>query len=147
MSENNENQNKLKSFKDVESFEDLDFSKVELVRGQTPADIKEKCLQLCKDYLSGNWSQQTIDSIEVNRITGGLMNQLYYCGIKEPNTEEVVPQEVTVRLYGLNIFDFCDPQRIRDTVISLIFSEQKLGPKVYGIFEGGLIQKFYKVYF
>ena len=51
------------------------------------------------------------------RTRFGLMNQLYYCGIKEPNTEEVVPQEVTVRLYGLNIFDFCDPQRIRDTVI------------------------------
>ena len=138
-------ENEKKSFKDVNSIDEMDFTKLELIRGETPSDIKERCLQLCKDYLSGNWSQQTLDTIDVRRVTGGLMNQLYYCGINEPNNGEGVPQEVAIRLYGPNIFEFCDKHRIRDTIVSLIFSQKNLGPKIYGVFEGGLIQKFYKV--
>ena len=135
---------RLKSFKDIKSLDELDFDKIELVSGETPTDIKDKCLQLCKDYLSGNWAQQTIDSIQVRRITGGLINQLYYCGISQPNNSEDVPQEVAVRLYGDNILG-SDEGRLRDTVLALIFSEKNLGPKVYGLFEGGQILKYYKV--
>ncbi len=43
---NNNEKNKLK---DIQSIDDLDFDKIELKRGETPPDIKEKCLQLCKD--------------------------------------------------------------------------------------------------
>ena len=138
----------LKSFKDIKdikSIDDLDFDKIELIRGETPTDIKEKCLNLCKDYLSGNWTQQTIDTIEVRRVTGGLVNQLYYCGITQPNNDESVPQEVAVRLYGENLLGSEDKGRIRDAVISLTFSQNNLGPKIYGLFESGQMQKFYKV--
>ena len=138
---------KLKSFKDIKSIDDLDFDKIELIRGQTPTDIKEKCLKLCKDYLSGNWSEQTIDSIEVRRVTGGLVNQLYYCGITKPNTNAEVPQEVAIRLYGEISFLGAEEGRIRDTVIALVFSQNKLGPQIYGLFEGGQIQRFYKVFY
>ena len=140
-----ENKSKLKSFKDIKSIEELDLTQVELIRGETPSDINEKCLQLCKHYLSGNWSQQTVDTIVVKRITGGMINQLYYCGIKEPDNNENVPQEVAIKLYGKNLFESFESSRTRDVVIALIFMDKNLGPKIYGLFEEGQIQKYYKV--
>ena len=140
-----DDKNKLKSFKDIKSIDELDFSQLELIRGETPPDINEKCLQLCKDYLSGNWSQQTVDTIVVKRITGGMVSQLYYCGIKEPDNNEDVPQEVAIKLYGKNSSESFESSRIRDVVIALVFSEKNIGPKIYGLFEEGQIQKYYKV--
>ena len=145
MTENNENKNQLKSIKDIKSVEDLDLDKLELIRGKTPPDIKEQCLKLCRDYLSGNWSQQTVDTIQVKRITGGLLNQLYYCAITEPDSSCGVPQEVAIRLYGHNVFESTDKERVRDLVVSVIFSMNGLGPKLYGICERAQILKFYKV--
>ena len=136
---------KLKSFKDVQSIEDLNFDKIEMIRGETPNNIEEMCLQFCKDYLSGNWSQQTVETITVKRITGGMVNQMYHCAINDPDHSQEVPQEVSVRLYGKPILDVSDKTRIRDVVISLIFSERNIGPKVYGIFEQGQTLKYYKV--
>ena len=129
----------------VKSLDELDFDKMEMVRGHTPNNIEELCLQLCKDYLSGNWSKQTVDTITVKRLTGGMMNQMYYCVIKDPDHSEKVPQEVAIRLYGKPPVDETDKSRLRDLVISLIFSEKNIGPKVYGIFEQGQILKYYKV--
>ena len=82
----------------VKSLDELDFDKMEMVRGHTPNNIEELCLQLCKDYLSGNWSKQTVDTITVKRLTGGMMNQMYHCSIKDPDHSEKVPQEVAIRL-------------------------------------------------
>ena len=115
---------------------------------ETPEDIKEKCLKLCQDYLFGNWRRQTLDTIEVRRISGGLTNQLYYCSIIEKTAEEDVPQEVVIRLYGRKYFDSCENdgyERLSDVVIGLMVSETNLGTKIYGVFEEGQIQKFYKV--
>ena len=135
-------------FKNIKSIDDLDFSDLsQMGRGKTPDDIQEKCLNLCKDYLCGNWCQQTVQSIEVRRITGGLVNQIYFCGIREPDSNANVPQEVALRFYGDFLIQFLDNTegRLPDIIISLIYSEKKLGPKLYGVFEGGQIQKFYKV--
>ena len=55
MTESEENGVKggLESLKNLKSIDDWDFHNVEQIRGQTPHDINEKCLKLCKDYLSG----------------------------------------------------------------------------------------------
>ena len=137
--------NEFKKFSDINSIEDIDFAKMELIRGETPADIKEKCLRVCKDYLSGNWCQQTTDTITVRRITGGMINQLYYCAINEldRNNSGVVAQEVAIKWYGQNIYKDFEKSRTRDVVNALIFSENKLGPKIYALFEEGQIQKYY----
>ena len=131
---------------DNPSVEETDWTKVKLERGKTPDDIKQKCFQLCRDYLASNWLNVTIDEIEVKRISGGLTNQLYYCGIDEQKrlSETKVPQEVAIRLYSSKHFG--DNERLSDTVIALLVSQNKLGPKIYGLFEGGQIQKYYKVY-
>ena len=146
----------LNNMKDFSDFNDIDFDKIDLIRGETPVDIQERCLQLCKDYLAANWLQQTVDTIEVRRVSGGMTNQLYYCGIKSPTTDvnsnidtNGVPQEVAIRLYGPKYFNNTDcggNERLTDIVIALMVSQNKLGPKIYGLFEGGQIQAFYKVW-
>ncbi|CAG2181819.1 unnamed protein product, partial [Oppiella nova] len=75
-----------------------------------------------------------------------MTNQLYYCGIAEHSATSSAPQEVAVRLYGPKYFNNTDHEgneRLKDTIISLMISENKLGPKVYGLFEHGQILKYY----
>ncbi|XP_054157313.1 choline/ethanolamine kinase-like [Oppia nitens] len=119
---------------------------IEIIRGETPADINDKCLQLCKDYLAGDWLNQTLDTIEVTRISGGYCNQLYRCAISNPkNLDE--PHEVAVRLYQSKWFNKENSggfERLNDIVITVFISQHKLGPKVLGLFDGGEIQLFYK---
>ncbi|XP_054157316.1 choline kinase A2-like [Oppia nitens] len=145
---NNSNSNAIKETKNIQNItkiEDLDFENINLFRGETPTDIKNQCLQLCKDYLSGEWIQQTVDTITITRIMGGLTNQLYYCGINEPNQTSKIPQEVAVKLYGKKSIKNSDNyERLPDVIIDLLVSENELGPKVYAIFEHGQILKYYK---
>ena len=138
----------LKDIKDIKSLEKFNFEEAELFCGDTPKDIEKMCLQYCKDYLSGNWCQQTVDTITVKRIIGGMVNQMYHCAINNPDHSQDVPQEVAIRLYGSEnkmITEELGKSKLRDMIIALIFSEKNLGPKVYGLFEEGQILKYYKV--
>jgi len=133
----------------AEDQNDLDLGKIEIFRGATPQDIKQRCHQLCKDYIGGNWLKVNTDEIEVKRLSGGFTNQLYYCAISKP-VQPIgdEPQEVAIRLYGgkhfINVG--CEEnERLTDVVIALLVSQYKLGPKIYGLFEGGQIQQYYKV--
>jgi len=150
MSIETENNTKTKKMmKDMTSLGDLED--LNPIRGETPVDIRERCLQLCRDYLSGNWRQQTVDTIDVRRVSGGMTNQMYYCGITCPSKEHQsvgVPQEVAVRLYGPKYFNNSDcdgNERLTDVIVSVMVSQNNLGPKVYALFDGGQIQAYYKV--
>ena len=130
--------------------QDIDFSKLTFERGETPDGIKQQCFKLCQDYLAGNWLQVGLDDVEVKRLSGGLTNQLYYSAINEGkrvnDTKE--PQEVAIRLYSAkhyNNYDQSANERLTDTVIAILVSENGIGPKIYGIFDGGQIQGYYKV--
>ena len=65
-------------------------------RGEDPNEYKEKCLRLCQTYLSGHLLRLGLNAIEVERLTGGLTNQIYRCkalttdGVVSDETEEVV---------------------------------------------------------
>ncbi|XP_054157312.1 choline/ethanolamine kinase-like [Oppia nitens] len=137
---------KYKNLKDFETYEEFDMRLIEQIRGETPADINDKCLQLCKDYLAGDWLNQTLDTIEVTRISGGFSNQLYRCAISNPiNLDK--PHEVAVRLYQSKWFNTENSggfERLNDIVVEILISQHKLGPKVLGLFDGGEIQLFYK---
>jgi hypothetical protein len=64
----------------------------------------------------------------------------------QPNGDEI--QEVAIRLYGRKYFNNlnCEGnERLTDVIIALLVSEYKLGPKIYGLFESGQIQHYYKV--
>jgi len=133
----------------AQDLDDLDLSKLEILRGVTPDDIKQKCFDLCKDFIGRVWLKVNIDDIEVKRLSGGFTNQLYYCAISkpmQPNGDEI--QEVAIRLYGRKYFNNlnCEGnERLTDVIIALLVSEYKLGPKIYGLFESGQIQHYYKV--
>jgi len=132
-----------------DDIKNTDFSKIEILRGTTPENIKQRCYDLCKDYLAGVWLKVEIDQIEVKRLSGGFTNQLYYCAISKPiksNNDE--PQEVAIRLYGgkhFNNLDCGQNERLTDVIIALLVSQCKLGPKIFGLFEDGQIQQYYKV--
>ena len=137
----------LLSMKDVKNVDDFSFDKVEMLRGITPENLNEKCLELCQNYLGGIWLKQTVDTIQVKRLSGGLTNQMYYCGLNDQANAEGVPHEVVVRFYGSKHWNYEEGanERLPDVIINLMLSENNLGPKIYGIFENGEIQGFYKV--
>ena len=142
-------ENGFKSLADLKgvNLAEIDFNDFNLIRGNTRG-IEQKCLKLCKEYLASNWNQQTIDTIEVRRISGGMTNQLYYCGIKSPCTSSNISQEVAIRFYGEKYYNKSNAdskQRLTDVVIALLVSENQLGPKICGVFEEGQIHQFYKV--
>ncbi|XP_054157293.1 choline/ethanolamine kinase-like [Oppia nitens] len=118
---------------------------LKLERGQTIDNFKQKCYELCQQYLGGIWLNTTIDEVEVRRLSGGLTNQLYYCAINKTtgNTSgDDIPHEVVVRFYQEK--HFSENERMSDTVIAVLISGNNLGPKLYGIFPGGQIQKYYQ---
>ena len=118
------------------------------LRGKTPENIREQCYQLCREYLAGIWLRVSIDQIVVNRISGGLTNQLYYCAIEESSrtTGAKEPQEVAIRLYGDKHFNNSETnERLSDIIIAILVSENSLGAKIYGIFDRGQILDYHKV--
>src|SRR5687768_10346411 len=69
-------------------------------RGDTPEDIKKRCAKLCADFLTGMWSEVDEDSIIVERVSGGLANQNYYCALPENvKTIDGEPKEVMIKIY------------------------------------------------
>ena len=138
--------NERKSLEDVKHIDELSYDKMDAQKGETPVDIREKCLKLCQEHLGKVWLEQTIDTIQLRRISGGLTNQLYYCSVAQPSAEAVVPEEVAIRLYGPKYFNNEEEnERLTHLVIALMVSKMGLGPKIHGIFEQGQIQAFYKV--
>ena len=135
---------------DNQGQQSIDYSNTKLQRGPTPPNIEETCLQLCQQYLGGVWVTLTIDEIKVERLSGGLTNQMYYCAIDDnkQRCDAEEPQEVAILLYGHKFFNNSTNEsnkRLTDTIIALQMSEKGLGPKVYGLFERGQILKYYKV--
>ena len=130
---------------------EFDFKNSEFSRGETPKDIEIKCHNLCGEYLGGAWLEITPQEMVFRRIKGGLTNQLYYCGIPDGvQLEDDEPNEVAIRIYGekhLYNEDDEDKMRLNDAVISILMSESKIGPKIYGVFKGGEIQGYIQVCF
>jgi choline/ethanolamine kinase len=123
------------------------------LRGQTPDNIKSLALQTCDQYLAGIWSNISEDQIIVDRISGGLTNQIYSVTLTDDvvpkkEEEENQPRKVILRLYGekhmQNSEDLKDirNQRLSDAVIGVLLEERNLGPKLYGVFPRGELQEF-----
>ena len=120
------------------------------VRGEDVPDIEHKCLSVCQKYLSGIWSELTVDDIEVKRLTGGMSNINYHCKALHSKAKECnETQEVVIRYYGVkydwSLSPIPDDDRLADGVIGLLASEKGLGAQVYGLFNEGQIQKYYPV--
>lgn len=132
----------------IENISKIKLEDLVILKGATPEDIQRRAHQLCSEYLGGAWTEINVDQLVLTRISGGFTNQLYYCSLPDgmsPTGDE--PKEVVLRIYGPKHFGTWDHanERFSDTVVSVLMSEKGLGPKIYGIFPDGEIQKYYKV--
>ena len=140
----------IKLVEEANDFHDLISKLPNLVRGEDVPDIEQKCLSLCQKYLSGIWSELTVDDIEVKRLTGGMSNINYHCKALHSKTEySNEAKEVVIRFYGVK-YDWSlgyntDNDRLGDGVVALLASEKGFGAHVYGLFNEGQIQKYYPV--
>jgi hypothetical protein len=132
----------------MEKIANIKFEDSNLLRGATPDDIKHKAHKLCCEYLAGAWLRITADQMVLSRISGGFTNQLYYCGLPDGvKTISDEPREIALRLYGPKHFGTWDEgsERFTDSVCTIIMSDIKVGPKIYGVFPQGEIQEYYRV--
>ncbi|KAI1304233.1 Choline/ethanolamine kinase [Halotydeus destructor] len=100
----------------------------------------ESAKKLCSQFLTGNWT--LTDSIGAKVLTGGYCNVLILCELPEHLcTQATVPWKVLVRfITGVNTYS-----TIGEAAEALLFrtlAEAGLGPKLYGVFEGGRLEEF-----
>ncbi|XP_035220910.1 choline kinase alpha-like [Stegodyphus dumicola] len=70
-----------------------------------------------------------------------MSNLLYYCSLPETHTPLVgEPHQVLMRMYG-QIHEGAEA-KVTESVIFMMLSERKLGPKLYGIFPGGRLEEY-----
>lgn len=128
----------------------------EIKRGETPADINKKCLDVVQSYLAGVWLKAADETeITVSRISGGLTNQIYRVQLNDSVLKRVketdvveTPTDVAIKFYMSKLianYNKEDDERLSDTIVLTILSELGLGPKVYGIFAGGYVQEYVDV--
>lgn len=121
------------------------------VRGETPADIEQRCLTLCRDYIAGVWKDvKSTKEITVTRITGGLTNQLYRVKLNDAQvcSESKVPTDVAVKLYQkkhVSVGDDGLGDHLNDIIVLTLTSQTGIGPRVLGIFNEGNIQVYHEV--
>ncbi|CAG2103197.1 unnamed protein product [Medioppia subpectinata] len=115
--------------------------------------IESKCLEMCRKYVAGIWSQVTAADIRCTRFTGGLVNSTYLCQIIatiSPNTcahQTDEPRELVVRFngpkFGIKLFDPKCP-RFTDAIIAPLVSALGLGPRLYGLDPTGQVLHYYR---
>jgi len=69
---------------------------------------------------------------------------LYICSL--PDTHKPIgdePRDALLRLYGQTIDG--DDYKVTNSLITMLLSERRLGPKLYGVFAGGRIEEYIPV--
>lgn len=134
--------------------------------------MKEKAYELCKKFIGGAWKEISPSDMIFRRIrfvdrsmgdwsnrlcsflatmftcSGGLTNLLYYCGLPtswQPIAGE--PNDLLLRLYGKIHEDGTGDAVVKESVIFMLLSERRLGPKLYGVFSGGRLEEYIPVSF
>lgn len=118
-------------------------------------ELLSLALEQSKRFVAG-WQDLTEKDIKLSVITGGLTNRLYKISIEpelaaklNPDTsgdegstppDAVVPHQVLFRVYGAGTENFFD--RENEHRIFKHFSDRRMGPYLYGIFDGGRIEEF-----
>ena len=114
--------------------------------------MKDQAYAICRDFLSGSWKKISSDDMVFESVTGGLSNVLYRCSL--PSTLSPLngePSQVLLRMYGQlhsnekSSGPGSELTTITDSVIFMLLSERKLGPKLYGIFPGGRLEEYIPV--
>lgn len=103
--------------------------------------LKKKAYVLCKEFLGGQWKEISFEEFQCSEVSGGFSNTLYRCSLPE-NIAKIskIPGQILLRIYG-PIQD--DPNVVvAEAVTFMLLSERRLGPKLYGLFQGGRLEEF-----
>uniref|UniRef100_A0AC35TLD5 Choline/ethanolamine kinase n=1 Tax=Rhabditophanes sp. KR3021 TaxID=114890 RepID=A0AC35TLD5_9BILA len=101
--------------------------------------FKSKCVALVRNYLGGAWLNVRHADCDIKQITGGMSNILFKIDL--PDNISVIgnqPKSTLLRLHGTDNA----MALIIDTIIFTILSERQMGPKLYGIFDGGRFEEY-----
>ncbi|XP_015783923.2 choline/ethanolamine kinase [Tetranychus urticae] len=101
--------------------------------------IRQHIFKLCSEFLSSAWSNP--ENITIQRLTGGRSNRIYRCKTSARDSAN----EVIFRFYGSDFLEGTEESkrsRTKETLISYIISEKRLGPHLIGIFDGGRIEEY-----
>ena len=79
--------------------------------------------------------------------SGGLSNYLYLCSLPADRYPDVYPNTVLLRLYGPILQDNPDVTVTLNSVIFTLLAEKGMGPKLFGIFNGGRLEEYLPVFF
>jgi len=127
----------------------------EFFRGSIPVNIEQRCLELCRDYIGGSWSNaKSSTDLIVEQICGGFTNQLYRVQLKDSVVKVErnqfypdEPHEVAVKLYQTKLmksYSAKEGERLNDIIVLAVMSQLGIGPRVYGDFEDGAIIAYHK---
>ncbi|RWS05450.1 choline kinase alpha-like isoform X3 [Dinothrombium tinctorium] len=103
--------------------------------------------KLCSDFLSGEWSEIKSSDIEITPIEVGKSNRVFAVSLrKSVRKARSKPSKVLLRFYGNEFTGEGNRYKIMSEVaeaaVFCSLAERNLGPKLYGIFEGGRIEEF-----
>lgn len=103
-------------------------------------EIKKRSHTLCARFLGGAWRKIPVEDFLLQRMRGGMSNMLFLCSLPEgypPLHGE--PKKVLMRIYFNPV---SDTHLVAESVIFTLLSERHLGPKLYGIFNGGRLEEY-----
>ncbi|CAG2181057.1 unnamed protein product, partial [Oppiella nova] len=104
--------------------------------------MRDKVHEMCRAFLGGQWDHISSDEIVIKILSGGYSNQLYYCSLPDKvQSLNGEPQDVVLRFYGQPNNDG-DDYKVTDSLITMLLSERRLGPKLYGVFAGGRLEEY-----
>lgn len=111
-----------------------------------PNEVKHYAFAVCREYLGGAWKHVDLSDVKVERISGGLSNYLYLCEINANKFKQCdsEPRRILLRLYGEH-HSKNQASLLKDVAISVIMSDHRLGPKLYGLFSTGRLEEFIAV--
>lgn len=103
-------------------------------------------LQLISTFFPKEWAQTIVKDIQIQKVTGGLMNTLQY--IRRTTTATTEPSALLIRQFGLE-GNFKEPQgtsidlsAAQQAVVYWEMSRRGWGPQIFGLFPGGRLEEY-----
>uniref|UniRef100_A0A0N5APB3 Choline/ethanolamine kinase n=1 Tax=Syphacia muris TaxID=451379 RepID=A0A0N5APB3_9BILA len=103
-------------------------------------EVKKRSHTLCARFLGGAWRNISVEKFQLQRMRGGMSNMLFMCSLPDGySTMNDEPRKVLMRIYFNPV---SDANLVAESVIFTLLSERHLGPKLYGIFNGGRLEEY-----
>ena len=112
---------------------------------------KQIAFETISKFLTKEWSLTSESDLTITQLKGGYVNTLYIVENNAISGNKKEPKKVILRFHGGNVLG--DDKRDLSTIVpftseveeTLLFQHQSstgCGPKLYGIFSGGLVQEY-----